>query len=1706
MALISWTTPAGDLGTYAENTEVDFSVIATNPNGNTRYQLLSGALPPGVQLTPQGQIYGFPVITTPGGNVARAYKFTIRAADGHSVSDRSFSISVNSITPPVILPKGTRGGAIANSFGNIDLTWQFRGAGYASTTTTAIIDIPSDISSEYPILGKIWTFANGAIQDVSVVSAGAGYHSTPRINFIGANTLMASATINGLVDSGTEYLGKYFDGDPVSITLPYLVVTPTANIQWQVVSGTIPPGLSLDQNGTISGFALAPAQAGTAGTGDYDAGGYDQYVWDYQGQAQSRTYQFTVRIFDGINYATQSYKMGIYAKSYFRIDNTLIETDTTLITADRDGNEYPSILTPGGTLPPVRKGQSYAYKFDAFYFNPDVPVTWAINASGPAGYDQGADPNPDDQGIYFTPVPFEASSYDQTSLSLPAGLYLDSKSGWLLSSANGVGATTANAQTYTFQVKAQVVFTNNNATLSSLPVHYSIQVLDGIKDIITWDTPADLGTVRNGEISTLSISAYTNKHVQLYYTVVSGQYLRIPQGLSILNNGLIIGRTSFDFFSMDRKNSTVTFDAKTNTYDSVYSFSILAQDATGQVYDTKQFTLKVANINQHPYENLYLTGLLPAGLRRVYRSIVNSTILSGDDVIYRPLDPNFGVHQNLRILIQAGLRADTARAYIDAMAGHHFDKQINFGTIHKALARNSDGSIKYEVLYVDVLDFNAASQTTPSMPVGKNKVPSDDTSNSFANMANDLATTIGYEFQGALPEWMTSVQPTTGQPLGLVRALVLAYAQPGKGDELLYRYRSSLTNSGYAVTDVINTFRFVADRYQWDNALSINYDPTTDSFIPSIATTFDNIPTGGIVNQGSWIIRPSSVTNTLFSVVGAGKYGYVAVGNSATILSSLSGQAWTVEPQYISQAYSISTITPVAVDAQYIKFSYSPEFSVNDELTQAGVFNSNVRSYITSVASSIKISSNIANTLPTGTQLEFINNLDGSKTIANLTSTAMSGSNELYVDNMVANAPGYGVMVKGIDRANITQVTTQVGNVITLNRGTTAEIADGTALTFEDLTGNVKIYLSNGVTPVGNTSIQLSGIVDTLANYYPRITAINNNSYVMAEFSNISISAGPYPSAIPASVEMFFSHRITSTSSVGSYVINISNTSRIPSGSAVSPVSYTASVSNTSGYSASWSSVTSGTSLYVTAPVTSINGTVLRGMIVTGPGIPAGAVVTEYVTDAANTMANITLAFATSSVTATDNVPISFSAPATVLSGTTVIGKTPTSVTLSSPLLTSIGAGNDSIINFGLTGLTLTKVIFDGQRWIAVGNGGLVVIKNVGENTWTQHDALAYGDLISIESRSYTNNGVTSYVYIGVGTEGIIVRSTDAVTWSVPISSGTGNTLRAVANNGTTWIAVGDGGVIITSTDDGLTWHVNSGTTTLDLYDIGYWGQWIIAGNKGTVFTSSLGSSWVSHNTGVSSLLKSIAYNNSRYTVVGTGGAISSSIDGANWVSESQYTTDTLNSISRNSSSPVAVGNTGRILIESDLLIVDWAVKELAFDQFNLQPQVQLENLGYPVSNGDTLIFTKQEGFNRDNDGWNMFGTGDSSFDSMLFDQVTVIPGYYDSLGTGTANQRAGVWQVNIDANKLVTLVFLRPVNLTQAVIIKQDDSQVFYDPTIKPNNTVPTYTLLTNAPHDARKNTTFDGAGTRFANNKDNYSDPGSLDKYLKFPNTGVI
>ena len=67
MAQIVWQTPKGDLGTYPEESEFSYQLVANNSLASPlTYKVISGSPPPGIQLYSNGLLYGIPVITTPG--------------------------------------------------------------------------------------------------------------------------------------------------------------------------------------------------------------------------------------------------------------------------------------------------------------------------------------------------------------------------------------------------------------------------------------------------------------------------------------------------------------------------------------------------------------------------------------------------------------------------------------------------------------------------------------------------------------------------------------------------------------------------------------------------------------------------------------------------------------------------------------------------------------------------------------------------------------------------------------------------------------------------------------------------------------------------------------------------------------------------------------------------------------------------------------------------------------------------------------------------------------------------------------------------------------------------------------------------------------------------------------------------------------------------------------------------------------------------------------------------------------------------------------------------------------------------------------------------------------------------------------------------------------------------------------------------------
>jgi hypothetical protein len=442
---------------------------------------------------------------------------------------------------------------------------------------------------------------------------------------------------------------------------------------------------------------------------------------------------------------------------------------------------------------------------------------------------------------------FDEIKFDQGVLTLPLIIpasqpsTMDIDSGWI---TGLLPQQTINQIDYDFEV---VVYKRDYPEYRSSQL-YTLTILGDLNNRINWITPSNLGTIENGRISDLFVSAVSTKGKTLTYDLTPGAAQRLPQGTRITPSGLLSGRISFELFSVD--NGKTLFDsnilrAATTTFDSTYTFSVTASDFDKSISAVRTFTISVINRNVTPYEDLYLKALPSKEQRVQFQTIMQNTTVFPPELIYRNEDPFFGLASDIRSLFLSGLTPSTLSDYMIASATNHFVKRITIAGIKTAVALDSNFNIKYEVVYLPIVDSNTNnSGQGPANTIdllgkinpyyGVDGTPYTTAyPNAFSNMQDTMVDSIGYVNKGALPDWMTSRQPD-GLVLGFTRAVVLAYTVPGASSLIAYRYNQQNINS--------NEIDFTIDRYQLDNSYSENYDVTSGAFFTSSETSFDRYP------------------------------------------------------------------------------------------------------------------------------------------------------------------------------------------------------------------------------------------------------------------------------------------------------------------------------------------------------------------------------------------------------------------------------------------------------------------------------------------------------------------------------------------------------------------------------------------------------------------------------------------------------------------------------------------------------------------------------------------------------------------------------------------------------------------------------------------------------------------------------------------------
>jgi len=200
---------------------------------------------------------------------------------------------------------------------------------------------------------------------------------------------------------------------------------------------------------------------------------------------------------------------------------------------------------------------------------------------------------------------------------------------------------------------------------------------------------------------------------------------------------------------------------------------------------------------------------------------------------------------------------------------------------------------------------------------------------------------------------------------------------------------------------------------------------------------------------------------------------------------------------------------------------------------------------------------------------------------------------------------------------------------------------------------------------------------------------------------------------------------------------------------------------------------------------------------------------------------------------------------------------------------------------------------------------------------WEWRDPLPQGN--QLNAIAFSGNR-----YVAVGEGGSIVTSEDGKEWAVA-RSGTHKRLTSVVWTGTSFVVVGYK-TILTS-PDGLTWSAK-GSAKNPLLLSATWGKnrLVAVGCLGTAITSPDGIVWQESEENAGSELRSVVWTGNLFVAVGQdekfrgpgNGKILTSLDGISWEDKTPAGTDLLNSVIWNGELAVAVGLGNSVLISKD--------------------------------------------------------------------------------------------------------------------------------------------------------------------------------------------
>lgn len=621
--------PNGSVGTA-------YSATFTASGGTPPYTFTndSGTLPPGLTLSTAGLLTGTP---TTGGT----YTFSVRVTDATTAfSSRSYTVSfaagINIATTS--LPGGSLGAAYSQTLAATGGTGTYSWAVAAGSLPPGLTLSAGGVISGTPAAGGGYTFTVRAT-DAASASATANLSIT-----IGS---VVTITTGSPLPSGSA-------GTPYSTSLGAVGGTPPYT--WSLLSGTLPTGLTLGANGTLSGTPTSNA--------NYF---FNLRVADAAGTSATATYQMYVGVGVTIDAAPlPNATVGVaYSRTLTAVGGTtpyswsLIGGTLPLgLTLSSTGVLSGTPTAAGVAVVTVRVSDAAS---GSNFTNLSLTVLPAITITTPAPLVSG---NP---GIAYS-VTLAASggtapySWTIASGALPPGL--------ALAAAGAITGTPTTAGTYAFVVRA----TDAN-TAYSLQA-YTITI--GAALVIT--TPAALpnATVGVQYAQTLAAGGGTAPYV---WTVASGS---VPPGLSLSTAGAITGTptTGGNYSFVARVtdaaalSTTQTFTLTVGTGLAITTSPALPNGAPGVPYSQ---TLTAVG-GTPPYAWAIVGGSAPGGLTLSGAGVLSGTPTSSGSFSFQARVTDSAAAnatQTFTLNIGTGLTITTGTTLPNAVIGQAYSQAFS---------------------------------------------------------------------------------------------------------------------------------------------------------------------------------------------------------------------------------------------------------------------------------------------------------------------------------------------------------------------------------------------------------------------------------------------------------------------------------------------------------------------------------------------------------------------------------------------------------------------------------------------------------------------------------------------------------------------------------------------------------------------------------------------------------------------------------------------------------------------------------------------------------------------------------------------------------------------------------------------------------------------------------------------------------------------